>query len=51
MDPNQAPILTLKGEILLEQKNFDAAEAAFKKAAKIAGEILSRVGVLACPGS
>src|SRR4051812_26629892 len=34
-DPNQAPILTLKGEVLLEQKDFDGAEAAFKKAAKI----------------
>jgi tetratricopeptide (TPR) repeat protein len=34
-DPNQAPILTLKGEILMEQKDFDGAEAAFKKAAKI----------------
>jgi tetratricopeptide (TPR) repeat protein len=33
-DPNQAPILTLKGEILMEQKDFDGAEAAFKKAAK-----------------
>src|SRR3982751_6874930 len=35
MDPNQAPILTLKGEILMDQKDFDSAEAAFKKAAKI----------------
>src|SRR5205085_3040229 len=34
-DPNQAPILTLKGEILMDQKDFDGAEAAFKKAAKI----------------
>src|SRR4029077_1303591 len=34
-DPNQSPILTLKGEILLEQKDFDGAEAAFKKAAKV----------------
>jgi tetratricopeptide (TPR) repeat protein len=34
-DPNQAPILTLKGEVLMEQKDFDGAEAAFKKAAKI----------------
>ena len=33
-DPNQAPILTLKGEILMEQKDFDGAETAFKKAAK-----------------
>jgi tetratricopeptide (TPR) repeat protein len=35
MDPNQAPILTLKGEVLMEQKDFDGAEAAFKKAAKL----------------
>jgi tetratricopeptide (TPR) repeat protein len=34
-DPNQASILNLRGEILLEQKEFDLAEAAFKKAAKI----------------
>jgi tetratricopeptide (TPR) repeat protein len=34
-DPNQATILTLKGEILMEQKDFDGAEAAFKKAAKV----------------
>src|SRR5947207_7048394 len=34
-DPNQAPILTLKGEVLMEQKDFDGAEAAFKKAAKV----------------
>jgi tetratricopeptide (TPR) repeat protein len=34
-DPNQAPILTLKGEIVMEQKDFDGAETAFKKAAKI----------------
>jgi tetratricopeptide (TPR) repeat protein len=33
-DPNQAPILNLRGEILLEQKEFDQAEAEFKKAAK-----------------
>ena len=34
-DPNQAPILTLKGEVMIEQKDFDGAEAAFKKAAKV----------------
>ena len=34
-DPNQAPILNLRGEILMEQKQFDEAEAAFKKASKI----------------
>jgi len=34
-DPNQPTILTLRGEILMEQKDFDQAEAAFKKAAKI----------------
>ena len=34
-DPNQPSILTLRGEILMEQKDFDQAEAAFKKAAKI----------------
>jgi tetratricopeptide (TPR) repeat protein len=33
-DPNQATILTLKGEILMEQKDFEGAETAFKKAAK-----------------
>src|SRR6266446_4118768 len=33
-DPNQAPILNLRGEILMEQKEFDDAEAAFKKASK-----------------
>src|SRR5204862_6607097 len=33
-DPNQAATLTLKGEILLEQKQFDQSEAEFKKALK-----------------
>jgi tetratricopeptide (TPR) repeat protein len=33
-DPNQAPILNLRGEILLEQGDLDGAEVAFKKAAK-----------------
>ncbi len=33
-DPNQAAILNLRGEILLEQKEFDQAESEFKKAAK-----------------
>ena len=34
-DPNQAPMLNLRGEILMEQKQFDEAEAVFKKVAKI----------------
>src|ERR1700682_5710988 len=34
-EPNQAPILNLRGEILMEQKEFDEAEAAFKKASKV----------------
>ena len=34
-NPNQAPILNLRGEILMEQKEFDEAEAAFKKASKV----------------
>jgi Flp pilus assembly protein TadD len=33
--PNQAATLNLRGEILMEQKQFDEAEAAFKKAAKL----------------
>jgi tetratricopeptide (TPR) repeat protein len=33
-DPNQAAISNLRGEILLEQKEFDQAESEFKKAAK-----------------
>src|SRR5438445_12270300 len=33
-DPNQAATLNLRGEILLEQKQFDQAEAEFKKAMK-----------------
>ncbi len=33
-DPNQASIITLRGEILMEQKQFDQAEAEFKKALK-----------------
>ncbi len=33
-DPNQAATLNLGGEILLEQKQFDQAEAEFKKALK-----------------
>src|SRR5262249_52174034 len=33
-DPNQAASLNLRGEILLEQKQFDQAEAEFKKALK-----------------
>ena len=33
-DPNQAVTLNLRGEILLEQKQFDQAEAEFKKALK-----------------
>lgn len=34
-DPNQAPTLNLRGEILMQQAQFDGAEAAFKKAAKL----------------
>ena len=33
--PNQAATLNLRGEILMEQKEFGEAEAAFKKAAKL----------------
>src|ERR1051326_3540711 len=34
-DPNQARIINLRGEILMAQKQFDQAEAEFKKALKI----------------
>ena len=34
-DPNQAATSNLRGEILMEQKDFAGAEAAFKKALKI----------------
>src|SRR5436309_10009114 len=34
-EPNQAATLNLRGEILMEQKEFEEAEAAFKKAAKV----------------
>jgi Flp pilus assembly protein TadD len=34
-EPNQPATLNLRGEILMEQKEFDEAEAAFKKAAKL----------------
>ena len=34
-DPNQPTTMNLRGEILLAQKDFDGAEAAFKQAAKI----------------
>ena len=34
-EPNQPATLNLRGEILMEQKEFDEAEAAFKKALKI----------------
>jgi tetratricopeptide (TPR) repeat protein len=33
-EPNQASIINLRGEILIEQKQFDQAEAEFKKALK-----------------
>ncbi|HJX26119.1 MAG TPA: tetratricopeptide repeat protein, partial [Chthoniobacterales bacterium] len=33
-DPNQPAMLNLRGEILMEQQNFDQAEAAFKAASK-----------------
>src|SRR6266576_366191 len=34
-DPNQPTTLNLRGEIVMEQKQFDEAEAAFKRAAKL----------------
>src|SRR5881398_616618 len=34
-DPNQPTTLNLRGEILMQQKQFDQAEAAFKRAAKL----------------
>src|SRR5207247_8519938 len=34
-DPNQPANLNLRGEILMQQQQFDQAEAAFKKAAKL----------------
>src|SRR6266513_3106008 len=34
-DPNQTAMLNLRGEILMEQKEFDLAEATFKKATKL----------------
>jgi Flp pilus assembly protein TadD len=34
-DPNQAATINLRGEILMQQDQFDQAEAAFKKAAKL----------------
>jgi len=34
-DPNQAATINLHGEILMQQEQFDQAEAAFKKAAKL----------------
>src|ERR1700730_13650204 len=34
-EPNQTATVNLRGEILMEQKEFDEAEAAFKKALKI----------------
>jgi Flp pilus assembly protein TadD len=34
-DPNQPATINLRGEILLAQKDFDGAEAAFKQAVKI----------------
>ncbi len=33
-DPNQPPYVNLRGEVLMEQKNFDQAEALFRKALK-----------------
>lgn len=33
-DPNQAQIINLRGEVLLEQKEFDLAETEFRKAMK-----------------
>src|SRR6202521_124895 len=34
-NPNQAATINLRGEVLLAQKDFDGAEAAFKQASKI----------------
>ena len=34
-EPNQPSTLNLRGEILMQQKQFDQAEAAFKRAAKL----------------
>ncbi|PYK13410.1 MAG: hypothetical protein DME65_02005, partial [Verrucomicrobia bacterium] len=34
-DPNQASTINLRGEILMQQEQFDQAETAFKKAAKL----------------
>jgi len=34
-EPNQSATLNLRGEILMEQKEFEEAETAFKKAAKL----------------
>jgi Flp pilus assembly protein TadD len=34
-EPNQSATLNLRGEILMEQKQFDEAEAAFKKAVRL----------------
>ncbi len=34
-DPNQAATINLRGEILMQQEQFDQAETAFKKAAKL----------------
>src|SRR5262245_15350612 len=34
-DPNQAATINLRGEILMQQEQFDQAEAAFKKAARL----------------
>ncbi len=34
-DPNQAATINLRGEILMQQEQFDEAEVAFKKAAKL----------------
>src|SRR5437867_10873196 len=34
-DPNQAATINLRGEILMQQEQFDQAEATFKKAAKL----------------
>ena len=34
-NPNQAPIINLRGEIFLEQKDWDQAENEFKKALKV----------------
>ncbi|HEY0369196.1 MAG TPA: tetratricopeptide repeat protein [Chthoniobacterales bacterium] len=37
-DPNQAAIVNLRGEVMLEQKDFEGAEAQFRQALKVDGK-------------